>query len=81
MTKVEEHLIELLRLPLEERLRAAHALLDSVDDNPEDSDAEAANLAEWVRRLDELENGTVVGESVDEVVERIRARLRAKRDS
>lgn len=79
MNKVEEHLNELLRLPTDERLRAAHALLDSVDDEPNDAEADAANLAEWIRRLVELESGKVVGEDVDDVIARVRARLQGRR--
>jgi hypothetical protein len=36
MAQAEEHLRELLKLPVEDRARAAKLLLDSLDEEPED---------------------------------------------
>jgi hypothetical protein len=40
MARVEEHLAELLRLPVDERARAARALLDSLDEDGDDTGVE-----------------------------------------
>lgn len=70
---------DLLKLPLEERARLAHALLVSLDDGPPDADADAAWSDELARRLRALEDGTA--ELVDgaEVRRRVRDRLRSIR--
>jgi hypothetical protein len=44
MARAEEHLAELLRLPVDERARAARALLDSLDEDREGTGVEQARL-------------------------------------
>ena len=59
MARVEEHLAELLRLPVDERARAARALLDSLDEDGEDAGAEQAQVTELIRRMQALQAGQV----------------------
>ena len=50
MARVEEHLAELLRLPVDERARAARALLDSLDEDGGETGVEQAQITELIRR-------------------------------
>ena len=79
MARVEEHLAELLRLPVDERARAARALLDSLDEDGEDTDVEASQVTELIRRMRALHAGQV--KLIDDVEARARvmARLRSVR--
>ena len=43
---VDDHIQELLKLPVEDRAHAAKLLLDSLDDAPEDPEAEALRAVE-----------------------------------
>ena len=79
MARVEEHLAELLRLPVDERARAARALLDSLDEDSEDAGVEQAQVTELIRRMQALQAGEV--KLIDDVEARARvmARLRSVR--
>jgi putative addiction module component (TIGR02574 family) len=79
MAQAEEHLRELLKLPVEDRARAAKLLLDSLDEEPEDPDAEASRIAELSRRARAVADGTAELIDADEVRRRIAARLREAR--
>jgi putative addiction module component (TIGR02574 family) len=79
MASAEEHLAELLRLPLVERARVARALLDSLDDAGQDDDAEDAQLAELLRRMKALEAGQVTLTDSADARTRLMARLRSVR--
>ena len=62
-----------LKLPLRDRARLAHRLLESLD---EDSEVEQAWAAEGERRLDEYDRGQVQTIPGEEVFAKARARLR-----
>jgi hypothetical protein len=47
----EDHLAESLRLPVEVRARAARALLDSLDEEDDDTGAGHAHVTELIRRM------------------------------
>lgn len=79
MAGAEEHLRELLKLPVEERARAAKLLLDSLDEDPEDPVAEALRAAELSRRAQAVADGSAELIDADEVRARIAARLREAR--
>ena len=77
MAQAEEHLQELLKLPAEDRARAAKVLLDSLEDEPEDP--EALRAAELVRRARAVVDGSAELIDADEARRRIAARLREVR--
>lgn len=79
MARADEHIQALLELPLEDRAHAAKLLLDSLDDEADDPDAEAMRAAELTRRAEGLATGTVELVDADEVRRRIAARLREVR--
>ncbi len=79
MARAEDHLAELLRLPLEQRAKAARALLDSLDEDGEDQDAEQAQVAELIRRMRALDAGQVKLIDNAEARARVLARLRSVR--
>lgn len=70
---------ELMRLPPENRVRAARLLLESLDEEPEDPEAEALRAAELTRRARRVADGTAKLIDADEVRRRVAARLRAVR--
>ena len=79
MARADEHLRELLKLPVEDRARAAKLLLDSLDEEPEDPEAEALRVAELSRRARAVADGTAELIDADEVRRRVSARLREAR--
>ena len=79
MARAEDHLAELLRMPVGERARAARALLDSLDEDERDADAEPAQVAELVRRMKALDSGQVTLIDSAEARARVLARLRSVR--
>ena len=79
MAQAEEHLRELLKLPAEDRACAAKVLLDSLEEEPEDPEAEALRAAELVRRARAVADGSAELIDADEVRRRIAARLREVR--
>ncbi|HEX4419189.1 MAG TPA: hypothetical protein VH165_14855 [Kofleriaceae bacterium] len=84
MAPAEDHLRELLKLPLEGRAYAAKRLLDSLDgDEREDLDIEEANevarAAELTRRAQSVIDGTAELIDAAEVQRRVTARLHAVR--
>jgi putative addiction module component (TIGR02574 family) len=79
MARVEEHLAELLRLPVDERARAARALLDSLDEDGEDAGVEQAQVTELIRRMQALHAGQVKLIDDAEARARVMARLRSVR--
>jgi hypothetical protein len=76
MARADEHIQALLELPLEDRAHAAKLLLDSLDDEADDPDAEALKAAELTRRAESLANGTAELVDAAEVRRRVAARLR-----
>jgi hypothetical protein len=79
MARADDHLAELLRRPLEERARAARALLESLDEDSEDEGAERSQLAELLGRMNELDTGRVKLIDSVEARDRVMARLRSVR--
>jgi putative addiction module component (TIGR02574 family) len=77
---VEEHLRALLKLPAERRAHAAKLLLDSLDEDGDDLEAEALRNAEVVRRARAVIDGSADTLSAEEVRDRIDARLRQVRE-
>ena len=79
MARAEDHLNELLRAPIEQRAKAARALLDSLDEDGDDEGAEQAQVDELVRRMRALEAGEVNLIDGAEARARVIARLRSVR--
>jgi putative addiction module component (TIGR02574 family) len=79
MTRAEEHIRELLKLPMEDRAHAAKLLLDSLDETPEDLEAEALRAVELTRRARAVADGSAELIDADEVRRRVSARLREVR--
>ncbi|MFN0248417.1 MAG: addiction module protein [Kofleriaceae bacterium] len=79
MATVDEHIRELLKLPVEDRAHAAKLLLDSLDDEVEDPDAEGLRAAELTRRVRAVIDGRAELVDADEVRRRVAARLREVR--
>lgn len=79
MARAEEHLQALLKLPVEDRAHAAKQLLDSLDQDEHDPDAEALRAAELTRRAHTVANGTAELVDAAEVRRRVAARLREVR--
>jgi hypothetical protein len=65
MASVEEHVQALLQLPSEDRARAVQLLLESLDRDPEDPEADARCAAELIGRARAVIDGT------DEVKHRV----------
>jgi hypothetical protein len=80
MASANKHLQELLQLPVEDRAYAARLLLESLDDEPPDSSADALRAAERLRRATAVADGTAETVDDDEVRRRIAARIRSIRD-
>jgi hypothetical protein len=79
VARAEEHLRELLKLPVEDRAHAAKLLLDSLDQDEDDPDAEALRAAELTRRASAVADGTADLVDAAEVRRRVAARLREVR--
>jgi hypothetical protein len=79
MARAEEHIRELLKLPIEDRAHAAKLLLDSLDEDQDDPEAEGLKLAELVRRANAVRSGTADLCDADEARRRVMARLRELR--
>ena len=79
MALADKTIAELLRLPVQDRARAANALLDSLDEDPEPADAEAQRATELARRAQALADGTADVVDEDDVRRRIADRLAAVR--
>jgi putative addiction module component (TIGR02574 family) len=75
MAQVDEHVAELLALPIEQRAKVARVLLDSLDEQEADAGAEEAQAAELVRRMKALDDGTVELIHGAEARARVMARL------
>jgi putative addiction module component (TIGR02574 family) len=81
MSTAERLLSEILALPVEERVKVAHRLLESLEELPDD-DVDAAWIAELEKRARDVESGAVKpvswetarGNIVDELRERRAAR-------
>jgi putative addiction module component (TIGR02574 family) len=78
VARTQEHLAELLKLPAEERAKAARTLLDSLDEGA-DADVEQAHLDALSRRMKALEEGRVQLIDGAEARARVLARLRSVR--
>ena len=79
MARTEEHIAELLKLPVDERARVARLLLDSLDEGASDPDAEQKRIDELVRRARAVRDGTAELVDGDEARLRVLARLHALR--
>lgn len=79
MARAKEHVRELLKLPAEERANAAKLLLDSLEEEGDDPDAEALKLAELIRRAQAVHDGTAELVDADEARRRVLLRLRGIR--
>ena len=79
MARSEEHLRELLKLPVEQRADAAKRLLDSLDTDGDDLEAESLKVDELVRRARAVQSGTTDLVDAGEARKRALARLRAIR--
>ena len=79
MARAEKHVAELLKLPIDERAKAARELLASLDPGPDDPNAPDAQSAELIRRVSAFETGEVKLVNAAEARERVMARLRAFR--
>lgn len=77
MTRAEELLRELLKMPIEDRALVAKLLLDSLGGDPEDPDTQALRAAELTRRARAVADGSAERIDADDVRRRIAARLRA----
>ena len=66
---------EALHLPVKERARLAHRLLESLDDLPE-SDSDRLWADEAARRAKEIDDGKVELVSAEELEQRVQARLK-----
>jgi len=78
-TMADQNIKKLLELFIDERARAAEALLESLDEGPPDSPDESADIEEWMRRLKSIEDGTAVLVDAGEAIKRVRASLRRRR--
>jgi len=76
---MDDHLAELLRMPVEERAPAARALLDSLDEEHDDEDAEQAQVTQLIRRMKALDAGRVELVDAADARTRVMARLRSVR--
>jgi putative addiction module component (TIGR02574 family) len=72
-------LADLLRLPVEERAKAARVLLDSLDEAGDDPGFAEAQAAELLRRLEVLDAGQAQLIDAAEAHARIAARLKTLR--
>jgi hypothetical protein len=79
MARAEEHIDELLKLPVEDRARAAKLLLDSLDEAGDDPEAEVRKVGELVRRAHAVRDGSAELIDADEARRRALARLREVR--
>jgi hypothetical protein len=79
MARAEEHIRELLKLPIEDRAYAAKLLLDSLDDGTDDPEAEGLKVAELIRRAQGVRDGSAELVDADEARRRVMARLREVR--
>ncbi len=75
MAQAEEHIRELLKSPVETRARAAQRLIESIDDDPEDPEAEMMRAAELTRRARADMEGTSKRVDAEEVRRRVAQRL------
>jgi putative addiction module component (TIGR02574 family) len=79
MARAEDHIRELLKLPPEERAQAAKILLDSLDEDGDDPEAEALKVAELIRRAQSVLAGRAELVNPDDARRRVMARLREVR--
>lgn len=69
----------MFKLPVDERARAARALLDSLDEDGEEAGVEQSQVAELIRRMQALQAGQVKLIDDSEARARVAARLRSVR--
>ncbi len=81
MARPKDRLAELLKLPMAERAKAARALLDSLDEDysQPDADVKQAQTAELMRRIGALDAGDVKLIESAEARARVMARVRSFR--
>ncbi len=78
---MNEHLAELMKLPTNDRARAARKLLDSLDDQEERIDFDEAWGQELARRVQGIVDGTMQTIDGAEARKRVLARLAALREA
>lgn len=76
MASLDDHVRELLKLPLEDRAYVARRLFESLEDDEAEPDAEVEWAAEIERRLARHDTGQATLVSMEEAVERIRRAAR-----
>ncbi|KIG13397.1 hypothetical protein DB30_08164 [Enhygromyxa salina] len=69
-----------LELPEHERAQIAAILTDSIGDGSSPEEVQASWIAEAKRRLAAYERGETTAVDFDEVIERLRARVRRSRE-
>jgi putative addiction module component (TIGR02574 family) len=79
MATKDDLLTDVLQLPPEERAEVAHKLLLSLDESPDDGNAEAEWAPELERRAEDIRQGRVQTVPWEEVEARITARLKPRR--
>lgn len=79
MATKDELLTDVLQLPSEERAEVAHKLLLSLDEGPDDVNAETAWSQELERRAEDIRQGRVKTVPWEEVEASITARLKHRR--
>lgn len=79
MARTEEHIAELLKLPVDERARVARVLLDRLDEGAPNPDAERKRIDELVRRASAVRDGAAELIDGDEARRRVLARFRELR--
>jgi hypothetical protein len=76
MTQIAEQLkSQLAELDIKDRAEIAHFLIRTLDEEPEDPDAERLWEVELTRREQEILNRTEAGIPAEEVLEKLRARF------
>jgi Putative addiction module component len=75
MAQAEEHIRELLKSPVATRALAAQRLIESIDDDPEDPEAEMMRAAELTRRARADVDGTAKRVDAEEVRRLVAQRL------
>ena len=82
MASVEDHVRALLKLPAEDRARAAKLLLESLDEEPDDRSGDVRVEQAWAveieRRLSRIDAGEAKLVSMDEAVMRLQRAARGR---
>jgi putative addiction module component (TIGR02574 family) len=79
MKRADQILSEVLSLSMDERADLALRILETLDDRPDDADAEEAWAAEINRRIKALRAGRAKTVSASQALAWVEARLRTKK--